>query len=137
MWKTGCLILLLSCTAYSQTNRTADPQKAPQVVPNAPPETLPHFQIEQTPLTPGRTFNFVDNLQSVIHPPRFVPNLGNSKVCSIPLQQVPIPADRNFMIVQVPTPQIDDKMVVKPSAPACENSPQVKTMPAPPVEPKK
>jgi hypothetical protein len=146
MWKTGCLILLLSYPAYSQTNGTVDPLKPPQVVPNAQPQTLPKLQIEPTlpnkdgqrfVWTPGRTFNFVDNMQSVIHPPRFVPNLSNSKVCSIPLQQVPIQADTNFTIVQIPPPQIDAKMVVQPSVPACDNSSQSNRAPAPSAEPKK
>jgi hypothetical protein len=144
MWKTGCLILLLSCAAYSQTNGTVDPSKTPQVAPNAQPETSPKVLIEPTlpnkngqrfVFTPGQPFNFVDNMQSVIHPPHFAPNGG--RACSIPLQQVPVPADTNFTIVQIPPPQTDSKMVIQPPVPACDNSSQANRAATPPVEPKK
>jgi len=148
MWKIGCLTLLLSFSAYSQTNRTVDPLKAPPVVPNAQSETSPQEQAgSQTPpnkdgqkfkFTPGRTFNFVDNMPSIIHTRRIVLEPGKSKVCSIPLQQLPIPTDRNFTIRQVSPQQTDASMVVKPPAPACDDySSQAASTPVTTEEPKK
>jgi hypothetical protein len=146
MWKIGCLTLLLSLPVYSQTNGKVDPLKAPPVVPNAQSETSqqdkdgsqtpPHKDGRTLTFSGGRTFNFVDNMQSIIHSPRIFP--GKSKVCSIPLQQVPIPNDRNFTIRQVSPQQTDAGMIVKPSAPACDDhSSQAASTPATTEEPKK
>jgi hypothetical protein len=148
MWKIGCLTLLLSLPVYSQTNGKVDPPKAPPVIPKAQFETSPQDPAgsQTSPyknwpkftFTPGRTFNFADNKQPILNLPRSVQAPGKSKVCSIPLLQVPIPSDRNFTIRQVPPQQMDAGMVVKPTAPACDDqSSQAAGTPATPEEPKK
>jgi hypothetical protein len=147
MWKIACLTLLLSLPVYSQTNGKVDPLQAPPVVPNAQSETSQQNQPE--PQTPpdkdgrkftfsGGTFNFVDNMQSIIRLPRIVQEPGKGKACSIPLQQIPVPTDRNFTVRQVPPQQMDAGMVVKPAVPACDaHSSQAASAPAPTEEPKK
>jgi hypothetical protein len=89
--------------------------------------------------TPGQPFNFADNKQSIINVPSIVQSPGKSTVCSIPLQQVPIPSDRNFTIRQVSPQPVDPGRVVKPTAPACDDhSPQAADAPATTTEePKK